>query len=269
MERRRFVAGLGGAGLLAAGPHPARAQPAQARPRRHFVLVHGAWHGGWCWVRVAERLRAAGHVVHTPTLTGLGERSHLISPLITLDTHVTDVANVIEFEELEQVVLVGHSYAGTIISGVADRIAPRLSRLVYLDSQFLDPGKSLFDLLPREVVEQRLQAIRQNGGGVGAAGIPPAAFGVRDPADAAWVARRLTLQPVGTYSHRFHLNAPMGNGVPKTYIDCTVDPIATLAPMKARVRAEPGWTVRTLATGHDAMITAPGPLADMLLEIAG
>src|SRR5206468_6812914 len=133
------------------------------------VLVHGAWHGGWCWVRVADRLRAAGNTVFTPTLTGLGERSHLISALVNLDTHINDVIQLIEYEELNDVVLVGHSYAGTIIAGVADRIAPRLRRLIFLDSQLIDQGKSLFDSLPKEMVETRLKAIRESGGGVGAA----------------------------------------------------------------------------------------------------
>jgi pimeloyl-ACP methyl ester carboxylesterase len=265
MERRNFFSGaiaLGALGTVGGAV-------AQSQTKRSFVLVHGAWHGGWCWVRVADRLRAAGHAVFTPTLTGLGERSHLLSPQVTLDTHITDVVNVIEYEELHQVVLVGHSYAGTIISGVADRIAPRLSRLVYLDSQILEPGNSLFDLLGKETAEKRLKVIKETGGGVGAAALPPALFGVKDPADVAWVLRRMTLQPVGTYSHTFTLKAPIGNGVSKTYIDCTVDPIPNLEPMKKRARTEPGWSVRTLATGHDAMITAPGPLAEMLIDIAG
>ena len=267
MNRRRFMVRAGVAGAMPAGMSAAIAQSAAA-PKRTYVLVHGAWHGGWCWVRVADRLRAAGHRVFAPTLTGLGERAHLISALVNLDTHIADVINVIEYEELNDVVLVGHSYAGTIIAGVADRIAPRLRRLIFLDSQFLESGKSLFDSLPREMVEHRLKAIRDNGGGVGAASISPTAFGVKDPADVAWVTRRLTPQPVGCYSQIFVLKNPMGNGVAKVYIDCTVDPIANLNPMKAKARSEPGWTVRTLETGHDAMVTAPGPLAEMLIELA-
>jgi pimeloyl-ACP methyl ester carboxylesterase len=270
-SRRRFLSQAAALGVSAAATGQVAAQtsvaPAAAH-RRTYVLVHGAWHGGWCWVRVADRLRAAGHTVFTPTLTGLGERSHLISSLVNLDTHINDVIQVVEFEELSDVVLVGHSYAGTIIAGVADRIAPRLKRLVFLDSQFLDSGKSLFDSLPKEMVEQRLKVIRETGGGVGAASISPTAFGVKDPADVAWVTRRLTPQPVGCYSQVFVLKNPMGNGVPKVYIDCTVDPIPNLNPMKARARSESGWTVKTLATGHDAMVTAPGPLTEMLIELA-
>lgn len=268
MKRRHLLsgaAGIAGASLASA----VIAQPARAAQPSTFVLVHGAWHGGWCWSRVAARLRERGHAVYTPTLTGLGERRHLISPQVNLDTHVEDVVNLLQFEELERVVLVGHSYAGIVISGVADRVPQRLRQLVYLDALLLEPGKSLFSDFPPAVVEQRLKAIRETGGGVGAAAaLPPAAFGVKDPADAAWVARHLTPQPVGTYLQPLLLKAPLGNGLPKTYIECTGDPIATLEPTKARVRADAGWQLRTLATGHDAMVTAPAALTELLTDLA-
>ncbi len=268
MKRRHLLsgaAGIAGASLASA----ALAQPARTAQPSTFVLVHGAWHGGWCWSRVAARLRERGHAVFTPTLTGLGERRHLISPQVNLDTHVEDVVNLLQFEELERVVLVGHSYAGIVISGVADRVPQRLRQLVYLDALLLEPGKSLFSDFPPAVVEQRLKAIRETGGGVGAAAaLPPAAFGVKDPADAAWVARHLTPQPVGTYLQPLLLKAPLGNGLPKTYIECTGDPIATLEPTKARVRADAGWQLRTLATGHDAMVTAPAALTELLTDLA-
>jgi pimeloyl-ACP methyl ester carboxylesterase len=263
MQRRNLLAG---AAALAAAVHPgaASAQPAQ---RQTFVLVHGAWHGGWCWSRVTALLRAAGHAVHVPTLTGLGERRHLISPQVNLDTHITDVINVLEAEELQEVVLVGHSYAGIIISGVADRLPARLRRLVFLDSLLLPSGKSLFSDFPKEVVEARLKAIRETGAGVGAVSPnSPRAFGITDSADTEWVMRRLTPQPVGTYLQPLTLQAPVGNGLPKTYIECTVDPIATLEPTKARVRADATWNHRRLATGHDAMITAPRELAELLIS---
>ncbi|VTU22861.1 Non-haem bromoperoxidase BPO-A2 [Variovorax sp. PBS-H4] len=263
MHRRHlFAAGIAAASLA----QPLRAASPASQPA--FVLVHGAWHGGWCWTRVAAQLRAAGHLVYTPTLTGLGERRHLLSPLVNLDTHIEDVVNLLEFEELENVVLVGHSYGGIVISGVADRARARLRQLVYLDALLLESGKSLFSDFPQEVVDQRLRTIRETGAGVGAApALPPTAFGVKDAADAAWVQRRMTPQPVGTYLQPLRLKAALGNGLPKTYIECTMDPIATLEPTKARVRADPGWRTRTLATGHDAMVTAPGPLSDLLREL--
>ncbi|QRF61234.1 alpha/beta fold hydrolase [Variovorax paradoxus] len=268
MKRRHLLsgaAGIAGASIASA----AIAQPTRTAQPSTFVLVHGAWHGGWCWSRVAARLRERGDAVYTPTLTGLGERRHLISPQVNLDTHVEDVVNLLQFEELERVVLVGHSYAGIVISGVADRVPQRLRQLVYLDALLLEPGKSLFSDFPPAVVEQRLKAIRETGGGVGAAAaLPPAAFGVKDPADAAWVARHLTPQPVGTYLQPLLLKAPLGNGLSKTYIECTGDPIATLEPTKARVRADAGWRLRTLATGHDAMVTAPAALTELLTDLA-
>ena len=265
MKRRTLIAGAALPALAMASTRMAQA----ASPSRTFVLVHGAWHGGWCWSRVATRLRAAGHTVHAPTLTGLGERRHLISPQVNLDTHVEDVVNLLEFEDLRDVVLVGHSYGGIIITGVADRTPERLRQLVFLDSLLLEPGKSLFSSFPKEVVQQRLKAIRETGGGVGAAAaLPPAAFGVKDPEDAKWVAARLTPQPVGTYLQPLLLQSPAGNDLSRTYIECTGDPIATLEPTKARVRQDPSWTVRTLATGHNAMVTAPEALTRFLQEIA-
>jgi pimeloyl-ACP methyl ester carboxylesterase len=250
----------------------AMAQPAPraARPevRRTYVLVHGAWHGGWCWRRVASILRAAGHAVYTPTLTGLADRRHLLSPQVNLDTHIQDITQLIEAEELTEVVLVGHSYAGIIISGVADRLPQPLAHLVYLDALLLENGRSIFSSFSKDVVAQRLQAIRETGAGVGAvAAFPPSAFGVHNASDAAWVARRLTPQPVGTYLQPLILEAPVGNGVPKTYIDCTREPMANLAAGKTRVRQDSSWNLRSLDTGHDAMVTAPVELARMLESI--
>lgn len=272
MKRREiFATGIAATVGLATVGRSSMAQTAttstQSPPT--FVLVHGAWHGGWCWSRVAHLLRTDGHAVYTPTLSGLGERSHLLSPQVNLDTHIQDVVNVLEFEELENVVLVGHSYGGIIISGVADRAPSRLRKLIFLDSLLLESGKSLFSDFPQAVVNQRLRAIRDTGAGVGApAAISPTAFGVKEPADVAWVKRRMTPQPVGTYLQPLLLKAAIGNGLHKTYIDCTVDPIPTLEPSKARVRADPSWDVRTAAWGHDAMIVAPQPLSAMLVELA-
>lgn len=243
--------------------------PSAGRRARTFVLVHGAWHGGWCWSKVAQALRAQGHSVYTPTLTGLGERRHLLSPQINLDTHIQDITLLIENEELSDVVLVGHSYAGIVISGVADRMPAPLSHLVYLDALLLENGKSIFSSFSKEVVAQRLKAIRETGAGVAAvAAFPPSAFGVHHPDDAAWVARRLTPQPIGTYLQPLILEAPVGNGVAKTYIDCVREPMANLAAGKARVRGDAGWRMQTLDTGHDAMITAPAELTRLLIDIA-
>ena len=158
MERRDVLKTMAIAGIAAgAGSAPASAQTAG----QTFVLVHGAWHGGWCWSRVADRLRAAGHRVFTPTQTGLGERKHLLSKDITLDTFAKDIANVFEAEELSNVMLVGHSFGGLAISGVADTMPERIRHLVYLDSLMVEGGKSPFDSLPADVVAARRKAAEE------------------------------------------------------------------------------------------------------------
>src|SRR5882762_7076962 len=136
-----------GAAALADGTRPASAQTTP----RTFVLVHGSWHGGWCWRRVADRLEKQGHKVFAPTLTGLGERAHLISAQVDINTHVTDIISVIKFESLDNIVLVGHSYAGLIITGVAEQIGSAISSIIYLDAFLPDDGDTLVGLSPEKV----------------------------------------------------------------------------------------------------------------------
>ncbi|WP_299454006.1 alpha/beta hydrolase [uncultured Pigmentiphaga sp.] len=236
--------------------------------RRTYVLVHGAWHGGWCWRRVADRLRGAGHAVFTPTLTGLGERRHLLHEGITLDTFVQDVANVIEAEELTDVYLVGHSFGGRVACGVADRMRDSVHRLVLLDAGLPEPGKAAWDGLPPAVREARVAQAKAAGLRFAMPAPPAEAFGVVEPQAAAWLARRLTPHPLGAYTSPLRLSNPLGNGLPVTYIRCTApayEPIAASAE-HARVRSD--WEYLELATGHDAMVTAPEVLAQMLLALS-
>ena len=226
-----------------------------------FVLVHGAFHGGWCWRAVADRLRAAGHAVHAPTLTGLGERSHLLSRSIDVETHITDVVNVLVFEDLREVVLVGHSYAGMIVTGVADRIPERLRALVYLDAVVIDNGETWSSVHPPHVVQARTAEADTHGFFPAPS---PEVFGVTEPAGREWVARHLTAHPAGTYRQPLSLQHPIGNAIAKTYIDCTSPRYSTLNRVKARVRADPQWRVVELATAHDAMVTAPEELSRIL-----
>ena len=172
MKRRDVLKTMAIAGLAAGAGGAATAQTAA----QTFVLVHGAWHGGWCWSRVADRLRAAGHQVFTPTQTVLGERKHLLSKDITLDTFTKDIVNVIEAEELSNVVLVGHSFGGLSISGVADAMPDRIRHLVYLDSLIVEGGKKPFDSLPPDVVAARLKAAEESSGGLSLPAPPPSAF---------------------------------------------------------------------------------------------
>ncbi len=228
-----------------------------------FMLVHGAWHGGWCWERVAEPLRARGHRVTTPTQTGLGERSHLMSTGIDLALFTDDIVNHILFEDLNEIVVVGHSFAGNSISGAAEELPERVSRLVYLDGMVPTSGRAPFDELPPEVVAQRIRLAEESSEGLSVPPPPAAAFGVTDPADAAWLERRLTPHPLRCFASAQEFRGQPGNGVPAEYILCN-DPI--YGPLEgARRRArELGWAVREIATGHDAMVTAPDALVELL-----
>jgi pimeloyl-ACP methyl ester carboxylesterase len=235
--------------------------------RKTFVLVHGAWHGSWCWRAVAAGLRERGHTVHTPTQTGLGERAHLISKSITLDTFVDDIANVIKYEELDDIVLVGHSFGGSSISGVADRMPERIRRLVYLDSSILENGQSPFSRLPKDIVEARTKLAETSSGGLSIPPPPASAFGVTDPAQAKWLEARLTPHPFSTFASPLNLAHKVGNGRPATYIVCADPVYAPLQSSRDWVRKN-GMTVREIRAGHDAMVVAPEALTEMLMAEA-
>lgn len=234
---------------------------------RTYVFVHGAFHGGWCWRRVADRLGAAGHRVFTPTCTGVGERLHLLTAQGGLETAVADIVNVLIFEELKDVILVGHSFGGVVITGVADCEPERLRHLVYLDATILADGECALEQLPTEIAQRRRRDAQRTTGGLTMPPPSPTDFGVTDAADAAWLRRRLTPQPFATYTDHLHLSAPLGNGLTKTYVAC-VDPVyAPLASSHVRVRGQAGWQWCELAAGHDAMITAPDAVSEILLNI--
>jgi pimeloyl-ACP methyl ester carboxylesterase len=226
-----------------------------------FVLVHGAWHGGWCWVRVARLLRDAAHEVYTPTLTGLGERAHLARPEIDLEAHVQDVVAVLESEELRQVTLVGHSYGGMVITGVAARAAARLSHLVYLDAFVPEAGKAMLDYSARAQVIQ--DSVRDSGDGWRVPPLAPVAFGVTSQRDTEWLTRRLTPQPLRTFEQG--LSATGGERLRRTYVYCTKPATGSFDRFAERLRDDRKWSFHELKTGHDAMVTAPGEVAKLLL----
>lgn len=236
--------------------------------QKTYVLVHGAWHGGWCWRRVADRLIAAGHRAVTPTQTGLGERKHLMSATITPATFADDIRNTISAEDLSDVILVGHSFGGRSISAVADIMPERLRRLVYLDAGLPENGKSAFDLMAPEVRAARLEQARVFSGGLSIPPPPVAAFGVTEPADCAWLERHLTPHPTATYALPIQLQNPIGNGVPATYIRCTDPGYANTLNSAAYAKARSDWQYLEIHTGHDAMVSAPQDLTDMLLALA-
>jgi pimeloyl-ACP methyl ester carboxylesterase len=226
-----------------------------------FVLLHGAWHGGWCWQHVAARLVAAGHRVTTPTLTGLGDRRHLASASVNLDTHVEDVLNHISYEGLKDVILVAHSYAGFVAYGVADRNAAAIGRLVLLDSFIPRDGETMADHVGERGDQYRAAAAEDPGW---LAPSPPIAVLGVSGEDAEWAEPRLTPQPVQTYLQPLSVGPGMEWIAEKLYIACTTPALATLDESRRRV-ADAGWPVVEMACGHDAMIAAPDALADILL----
>ena len=232
----------------------------------NFVLVHGAWHGGWCWRDVAVVLRTAGHQVFTPTMTGLGERAHLLNAQVGLSTFIDDIAAVILSEELDNVVLVGHSFGGHVINGVADRMPQLLRQLIYLDGLVVQHGQSALSIMPPAVQAERNRTMDAEGLRMT---IPsPDQFGLSDPAQLAWVMRQLTPHPLKGYTEPLQLQHPLGNGLPKTYIAVTDPWYPPLAELRQWVRSQPDWDWRELAACHNAMVSAPLALAS-LLELAG
>jgi pimeloyl-ACP methyl ester carboxylesterase len=266
LSRRTMVRSLSAA-IVAGAAGSGRKAVAQVGSPQTFVLVPGAWHGGWCWRDVAAILRTAGHTVYTPTQTGLGERSHLLSRNITVDTFVDDIANVIQWEQLEKVVLVGHSFGGLSISGVADRMPERLSRLVYLDSLILENGQTPFSAVPSEIVAARMKAAEETSNGLSLPVPDPTQIGLLRDEDQRFVASRLTPHPLSTYTSPLHLRNPVGNGIPATYIHCSAPPYAPVAKSFAWARSR-GWPIVELKTGHVAMVTAPAEVARELMRLA-
>lgn len=232
-----------------------------------FVLLHGMFHGGWCWARVAPLLRAAGHRVWTPTQTGVGERAHLLHPGITLQTFVDDLVGVLEAEELTEAVLIGHSFGGHAIAGAADRVPGRIRHLVFLDAVFPRSGVAPLDTSLPDVAAER-RALAAQTGNVSVVPPDPSVFGVPDGPDADWLRRRMTPHPFGSMNTAITLRHPVGNGRPATYVVCTDPVYHPLAAAREAARAQEGWAWRELATGHDAMVTAPRALAELLMEIA-
>jgi pimeloyl-ACP methyl ester carboxylesterase len=231
-----------------------------------FVLVHGAWHGGWCYARVAKLLRSVGHDVYTPTLTGVGERAHLAGLSISLTTHVQDIVNVIEYENLSDVILCGHSYGGMVITGVAASIGDRIRTLFYLDAFVPEEGQSLLDQLAPEFRGQLVDLAKLNNGLVPP--IPAVAFNV-NAADAAWVDKTCVPQSLLTFVQAIRLTGKENSVRNRTYIFADGYDMHTFDPIYERVRNDPQWKVRTINCGHDVMLDRPGELSELLLEEVG
>ena len=237
-----------------------------------FVLVHGAWHGGWCWRDVARILCGAGHRAHAVTLTGVGERVHLMTPAITLETHISDVVNAIEAEEMKRVVLAVHSYAGMIGTAVADRMPQRLAHLVYVDAVVPEPGESWSSTHAAVTREARIAAA-ENSLDYSFPPPDPAVYGLAG-ARHEWVGRRQVRHPGHTYTAPLQFDPSRVAAVPRTFVDCISPPLATIDAIRKRVRDPgfwnghwaPGGEVVEMQTGHDPMVSAPEALARILLD---
>lgn len=223
--------------------------------RKTFVLVHGAWHGGWCWSRVNDRLAAKGHRIYTPTLTGVADRSHLLSESINLSTHITDIVNLIRWEEINDIVLCGHSYGGMVVTGVADQMPERIAALVYLDAYVPESGQSMRDLRPRDTPA-----------GLTLPPISAEVFRVNER-DRQWVDRLCTPHPVACITEKLALTGAHCAVGRKVYIRAA----NFLSPAFERVyesaRSDPAWIAHELPCGHDVMVDMPDELAEILERV--
>ena len=232
----------------------------------HFLLIHGAWHGGWVWKEISEILSYQGYSVSTPTLTGLGEKKHLLSSKITIDTFIEDVVNHIIFENLNNIILVGHSFAGSVISGVADKLKDRIQKLIYFDAVILKDGQKPFDIAPKELVKQRIELAKRFGNGISIPAPSADAFGVFDVKKSLLLEEKLTPHPLSTYQSKLTIKNEIGNGIPLFYIFCN-DPVYKSLESSREVVRKLKWPIFELNAGHDAMLTHPKETLNLLMKI--
>lgn len=230
------------------------------------VLVHGGWHGGWVWREVEDRLRAHGHRVFSPTMTGLGERAHLARPDITPDLHVQDICAVLACEDLTDVTLVGHSYGGFVIAGVAAQMADRINALVYLDAFVPDgSGQSAFSIgTPERAAEIRATM-------TGGFQVPASGFErwVADPAKQAWLAGKVTPHPIRCFSEGPTLTGAERTVARKVHVICAQHRPSPFWSFHERLKYEPDWQTRQLDCLHDAMIELPDETAALIHDMTG
>ena len=248
------------AAATAGGPTEAQTEP------KTFVLVHGSWHGGWCWRRVADRLEKHGHKVFAPTLTGLGERVHLLNASVDLNTHVSDVVNLIKYEGLQNIVLAGHSYAGAIITGVAEQVLPSIASIVFIDAFLPVNGDTMLTMTTEALRAASLEAKAK--GEISRPVVPAAAFRVNEK-DRAWVDSKLTPQPLGPSFTPIKFTGARDKVPKKTYIRAVGYPQPAFDKWLAQCKADPTWhTYGVENTGHDIMVDQPDVLTELLIGAA-
>jgi pimeloyl-ACP methyl ester carboxylesterase len=261
--RRAALGAITAFGAAAAGGLPQMAR-AQGAPKT-FVLVHGTWHGGWCWRRVTDALEKKGHKVFAPSLTGLADRSHLLTSDVNLTTHVNDVVNLVKWEDLKDVVLVGHSSAGFVITQAAEQIGPSVASIVYLDAFVPQPGDNLISLAnpgPRKALEDAVAR-----GDLVAKPVPAAAFKVNEK-DRPWVDAKCTAHPLAAVVEKITRAGAREKIARKTYIRASGFDSPVFDQTLARLKTAPGWKTYEVSSGHDVMVDMPDRLVEILLEVA-
>ena len=249
LSRRGMLRSMAALTVLAAAPGAA----AISRKQVTFVLVHGAWHGGWSWKRLAPFLRAAGHQVYAPTMTGMAERAHQLNEDVDLDRHVQDIVETLFYEDLREVVLVGHSSGGPVITGVAEKVPERLSHLIYLDAFLLEDAKALSDYAP--IAPTRADGWR----------VPAPRLDFVDGRVRAWAELRLTDQPMKTFTQPLQISADRTQGLAKTYIQLSNDfPWFNEAAARAKRN---GYGYRSFISNHEALLDQPAAVAKILQEV--
>ena len=231
-----------------------------------IVLVHGAFHGGWCYRKVDDVLSARGYRVYRPTLTGLSDRSHLLKPEIDLYTHADDVINLAKYEDLDDIVLCGHSYGGAVITAAAEGLDGRLRSMVFLDALVPTAGKTILEEWPAAQKDYFDSGAAAHGGHY----LPPIAASVFKviPSEQAWVDRNCTLQPYQTFKTKIKSTAVRDKHKRKIYVFASGYNSPLLGALAERERGKPDWEVVNIDAGHDVMVDAPEALADVLVHAA-
>jgi pimeloyl-ACP methyl ester carboxylesterase len=228
-----------------------------------FLVCHGAWGGGWAWKKMHPLMQAAGHRLVTPTFTGLGERVHLANPSIDLETHIRDILNVIQYEDLRDIVLIGHSYGGMVATGVADRARDRIAQLIYLDAFVPKNGQSLLDL--NEPARQRMQDAAKAGDGWRVPPLPTPPD--TTAADLEWLSARRVDMPIRCFEQKLKLEHGEPS-LPRSYIYAKrISPADTFGQFSRRLRSEPGWNYHEIDSSHSPAVTAPEVLMALLERI--
>ena len=272
MNRRDLIKSAGMMGML--GMASAVAAPAKAadaseglvgKGASKFILVHGAFHGGWCYGRVAALLRKAGHQVWTPSLSGMAENAHQFSGSINLSTHIEDIVRLIDVEDIDDAVLCGHSYGGMVIAGVADKRLKAIRSIVYLDAFMPADGQSLFDLDAPGAVQAHLNSAANNGGYT-IPPIPSSIFRVNE-ADQAYVDSKCTAQPLATFSERIKLGGDYQRVAKKTFVYAEGwKDISPFGGAYEKAKTDSGFVTHKVPCGHDVMIDMPEHLAKIVVD---